>query len=63
MGVPDGPAIWAAVEARWADLLEPAGEPALLDHLAERFAVLGRRAGSAGYGCNAMSASRAAPAT
>ncbi len=43
MGVPDGPAIWAAVEAQWADLLDPAGEPALLDHLAERFAVLGRR--------------------
>ena len=43
MGVPDGAAIWAAVEAPWADLLDPAGEAALLDHLAERFAVLGRR--------------------
>ncbi len=43
MGVHDGPAIWAAVEAQWAHLLEPGGEPALLEHLAARFAVLGRR--------------------
>jgi hypothetical protein len=41
MGVPDGAAIWAGIEDRWARLLEPDAEPALLDHLAERFAVIG----------------------
>jgi hypothetical protein len=41
MGVADGARIWADVEQRWAPLLEPASEPALLDHLATSFAVLG----------------------
>ena len=41
MGVLDGATRWAEIEARWAPLLEPAAEDALLDHLAERFAVLG----------------------
>jgi glycosyltransferase involved in cell wall biosynthesis len=41
MGVPGGPSIWADIEQRWAPLLNPAAEPALLDHLADRFAVLG----------------------
>ena len=42
MGVPDGPAVWAAIEARHAPLLDPADEPALLAHLALRLARLGR---------------------
>lgn len=41
MGVAAGPAIWAEVEQRWAPLLDPGDEPALLDHLAARFASLG----------------------
>ena len=41
MGVPDGPRAWAETEATWAPLLDPAAEPALLEHLAARFAVLG----------------------
>jgi hypothetical protein len=39
MGVPDGAAKWAAVEARWSALLEPTAERALLDHLAAQFAA------------------------
>jgi hypothetical protein len=34
MGVPDGAAIWAEIEARHAALLEPDAEPELLDRLA-----------------------------
>jgi hypothetical protein len=41
MGVPDGARIWAEIEARHADLLEPAAEARLLDLLGERFAQLG----------------------
>ncbi len=41
MGVPDGAAIWAAVEGRHADLLTTAAEPLLLDRLADRFAAFG----------------------
>ncbi len=44
MGVPHGAEIWRDVEARWTPLLEPVNEPALLDHLVERFAVLARDA-------------------
>jgi len=36
MGVPDGAAIWAATEARWAPLLAPGEERALVDQLARR---------------------------
>ncbi|HEX5587905.1 MAG TPA: hypothetical protein VFZ17_11400 [Acidimicrobiia bacterium] len=42
MGVPDGARLWAAIEDRWAPLLEPAAEASLIDHLAERFAVFGQ---------------------
>jgi hypothetical protein len=41
MGVPQGARIWADIEQRWAPLLEPRSEPALLDHLITRFSVLG----------------------
>ena len=40
MGVPRGAEIWAAIEARYADLLEPRSEPRLLDVLAERLSKL-----------------------
>ncbi|MET0627835.1 MAG: glycosyltransferase [Acidimicrobiia bacterium] len=46
MGVPDGPTIWAGIEAQWAPLLAPEAEPALLEHLAERFAVIGDDVGA-----------------
>ncbi len=41
MGVPDGAAIWAAVEGAHAEMLTAEAEPRLLDHLADRFAALG----------------------
>jgi len=41
MGVPDGARIWAEVEEEWASLLEPSAEGALLEHLADRFAIIG----------------------
>lgn len=41
MGVPDGAAIWAAVEGGHAEMLTAEAEPRLLDHLADRFAALG----------------------
>jgi hypothetical protein len=41
MGVTDGARIWADIEGRWAPLLDPDSEPALLDHLMKRFSVLG----------------------
>ena len=41
MGVTDGLRIWRDIEERWAPLLEPDAEPALLDHLVQRFTVLG----------------------
>ncbi len=41
MGVPDGAAIWAAVEGAHADLLTAEAEPLLLAQLAERFSILG----------------------
>jgi len=37
MGVPDGEAIWAAVEDSWAEWLEPARERDLIERLAGRF--------------------------
>ena len=37
MGVPEGAAIWAAVEDRWAPLLAPERDADLVDHLAQRF--------------------------
>jgi hypothetical protein len=40
MGVPDGAAIWAEIEARHAALLEPDAEPALLDRLASRLGTV-----------------------
>lgn len=42
MGLSEGPRLWAAIEDRWAPLLEPAAEPRLIAHLAERFADFGR---------------------
>lgn len=36
MGVPNGAEIWAEIEARFAHLLAPEAEPALLDALADR---------------------------
>ena len=39
MGVPDGAGIWASAEAAHAALLDPEGEPALLDLLAARLAA------------------------
>jgi len=36
MGVPDGAAIWAEVEARWSAMLEPDRERELVAHLRER---------------------------
>jgi hypothetical protein len=41
MGVPEGALIWAEVEEEWAPLLESSAEQTLLDHLADRFAVIG----------------------
>jgi hypothetical protein len=41
MGVPGGAAIWAEVEARWADLLEPAAADELVARLVDRLAGLG----------------------
>ena len=41
MGVPGGAEIWAAIEARYADLLERQSEARLLDVLADRFSGLG----------------------
>jgi len=41
MRVPDGAAIWAAIEGRWAELLGPTAEDRLLELLAGRFAALG----------------------
>lgn len=41
MGVPDGAAIWAAVEGAHTDLLTAEAEPLLLDRLADRFSTLG----------------------
>jgi hypothetical protein len=41
MGVTDGARIWVGIEERWAPLLTPDAEPALLDHLVKRFTVLG----------------------
>lgn len=41
MGVPDGEAIWRAVEERWSALLDPDAEPQLLVHLASRLSRLG----------------------
>jgi hypothetical protein len=41
MGVPDGARIWAEVEAEWASMLEPSAEETLLEHLANRFSVIG----------------------
>jgi len=40
MGVPDGAAIWAEIEARHAGLLEPDAEPELLDRLASRLGTV-----------------------
>jgi hypothetical protein len=37
MGVRDGARIWAEVEQRWDSWLDPASEPALIEHLAARF--------------------------
>jgi hypothetical protein len=42
MGVPNGAGLWAEIEDRWAPLMAPAAEQRLLEHLAARFAVLGR---------------------
>lgn len=41
MGVAGGAAIWNEIENRYADLLAPSGEDALIDHLAERLTRLG----------------------
>lgn len=41
MGVPDGAAIWSAIEARHAALLDVEAEAELLDVLAERFEARG----------------------
>jgi hypothetical protein len=37
MGVPNGARIWADIEERWASLLDPTAEPALIEHLANQF--------------------------
>ena len=41
IGVTDGARIWAEIEARYADLLEPSAQARLLDVLAERLEALG----------------------
>jgi glycosyltransferase involved in cell wall biosynthesis len=41
MGVPDGAAIWATVEAGHRELLEPTAEAGLIAHLSARFEALG----------------------
>jgi hypothetical protein len=41
MGVPGGPETWAAIEARYADLLEPSSESRLLQVLANKLSRLG----------------------
>jgi hypothetical protein len=41
MGVANGLKIWADIERRWVPMLDPPAESVLLDHLTERFAVLG----------------------
>lgn len=41
MGVPDGARIWAEIEQRHAELLDPEAEARLVDLLARRFSVLG----------------------
>jgi hypothetical protein len=41
MGVANGASIWADIEERWSRLLDSGAEPALLEHLSDRFAVLG----------------------
>jgi hypothetical protein len=41
MGVAGGSRIWTDIEERWAPLLDPDSEHALLDHLVKRFSVLG----------------------
>lgn len=42
MGVPNGGAIWSAIEARWSALLDLTAEARLIDYLTERLSVLGR---------------------
>jgi len=41
MGVPDGAIVWNRVEARYASLLQPKREDALLALLSDRFSALG----------------------
>jgi GT2 family glycosyltransferase len=49
MGVANGAHIWADIERRWAQLLLPEAEPALLDHLEHCFAVAGRTSAPLAY--------------
>ena len=44
MGVPGGAEIWAAIEDRYEDLLEPSSEARLLEVLADKFSRLGTQA-------------------
>jgi Glycosyl transferase family 2 len=46
MGVPDGAAIWQAVEDRWAELLDPAAEDRLTEELARRMCQRDDRLGA-----------------
>jgi hypothetical protein len=41
MGVHDGARIWAEMEEQWASLLGPSAERKLLEHLVDRFTVVG----------------------